>query len=265
MNVKLYDKWFNEIVERYLQKLTEGRFLFEAKLNKLVKEYVVIPENERDEDYHSNGGFFNKIESEKGKIGICYFINPDDPDIFIQFVIAHELAHLLFWNGNISFADYCEADDSYAISYVEREDSNGKYGLGLEECLADYMALVIICLIYPNLSKEEILQQLIDVEADSRIANGLIEITEKIIKLFDAEEQEIELHDPFDSIVLNKDNGKCYPKNIFLYSICTGYLSQAISDFDRLYGEGAWKRLNKKINKYIEDYEEKYLEKVREK
>ena len=76
MDEKLYDKWFNEIVERYLQKLTEGRFLFEAKLNKLVKEYVVIPENERAEDYHTNGGFFNKIESEKGEVGICYFINP---------------------------------------------------------------------------------------------------------------------------------------------------------------------------------------------
>ena len=178
MDIGKYINWCNDIICRYIQRMTKDKGVFEAKLSKLVIKY-----SKANNDFHTNGCFFPQINSNRGKIGIIYIINPEDPKPFIEFVMAHELGHLIFWDENISFSD--------------------EYGIVIEECLVDYIASIIIQDVEPEISKEYLVSVANQVDYDSRIAKGGLEVAEKIIEKLNLKAIFYSKNDVFEGNITN--------------------------------------------------------------
>lgn len=251
MNEKKFKEITKKIGKRYLEKIRENSLFLEAKLSKAIVKYV------EDDSNPSNGCFSQEVKANSSDFGIIYFINPNDPQLYIEFITAHELAHLVFYNGGISCADICKTDDSFAITYVTRGDETDEYGQGLEECLADYFALYIVKDLYPTRTIEEIAEIIGEVNPETRLATGTLEITKKIISMFDCEFGGLLADDSFDAVY--EDEESMQPKNLLTYEACIGNMSTLIEEYDAIMGKKGWKILNKKLDIFLEKSSSKNL------
>lgn len=245
MNKEKFKETYKKITKRYLKRIRENNLFLEAKLSKSIVKYI------EDDSKASNGCFSQDVKSSSSNFGIIYFINPKDPELYIEFVIAHEIADLVFYNGGISCADICKRDNSFAITYITRGDETGEYGEGLEECLADYFAIHIVKDLHPMLTIEDISEIIAEVNPETRFAIGTLEITKKIISMFDCKKEKILKEDSFDAIY--EDCDSMQPKNLLMYEACTGNMSALIEMYDKVMGKDAWKTLNKKLDIFLKE------------
>lgn len=179
---------------------------------------------------------------------IAFFIfNENDlkDETWIAFCFAHELAHLLFTRFDY-LGDFCESDETYAYTNVQRSSNGERYGVALEELLCDYIAIDIVSKV-ENKTKAEVKEHLIS-KYNKRVNQKNLDLTEKILSMFS--QAPLEDDDFYDEIIVDEDG--IMQKNLLLYEAVHGYdMSSLVTDYDRAMGSGAWKRLNHFLDKYF--------------
>lgn len=228
---KIYYGWLEEMSTEIL-KMLNNNILFEKKLEKLKKTIFI-----------TLNGTNGVTLCDGTKFEICIDVNPNDTEMFIKLVMAHELAHLLFASiNNLPIAGYCASDDSFELSFIKRKTSDGDvYGEDLEELICDYIAVELVKRNFKNKFSSETICEIVFNEKEKQLYN----CTKKIVELFG---EDISANDKIDSYPQNEK--LVQPDNLFLYNIATGTINVLINDYDECMGKGAWKRLNEEISKY---------------
>lgn len=175
------------------------------------------------------------------------YINENDSEEYIKFIIGHEIAHLLFRDINmLRISCYCSSDDSFAETYVRRQTPDGKgYGFWLEELLCDYLSLVILSKIYEEKYSIEELVNMVETGTNNY---STYDLTEKLICTFGKT-----ISDKFDAF---KDGEA---ENILLYTAITGSINFFITEYEEIMGKNSWKLLNNYIDLYCTTKENEYL------
>lgn len=238
---KKYVTWFKE-VSKVLESLLNNRLVFSKKLELLDFGFFEIFEE------LTSG---NTVAIAGDSYSITLAINPDDDELFIKSIMAHELAHLLFSATNLLImSDYCSTDDSFSLTYVQRKisDSVDTYGSALEEMLCDYISVEILYKHFEGkYTREEIVDNIYS-ETITGFTRENYNIVSKIVNLFGKELKECEKIDSYSS------NGNYdRPDNLLLYTAVTGSMALLVNDYDECMGHGAWQQLNKAFDKYALD------------
>ena len=231
-NMNKYERWVDELSKTLINNL-ENKLIFEKKVQVLETTVKV------QKDYST----IARVITEGGdKFKLILEINEEDDERFIQFVICHELWHLLFAViGKLIISQYSASDDSLAVTNVQRESEGKRYGEFFEEMLCDYLGLRLLWLYYAGkYTMAELKCFVYSVRSDPVYNENKYEFTKNIISHFG----EVDVFDTY-----SKDTS--YPDNILLYTIITGNLNLLINDYDECMGKGAWKRFMNHFENYI--------------
>lgn len=222
---------FRKVVNQYIECL-HNNALFKVKLNYLrvsIAEAV-------------NGATVGYLV-DSGNCKYDYYINiyyaKEDSSKQIAFIIAHELAHLLFADvvDLLHISGKC-ADESTMLSAFQRSYPNGEfYGLNFEEAAADYIADFIV--------------EKLDYEDENGTFSKNISLPEKRARLEFIEAFTSIYGDSLynayyiDELTLTDDSVVIH--NEFWYRIVTFSGWQIIDEYDSAMGLGAYKKLNEQV------------------
>lgn len=225
------------VIDTYRNRFINN-FFFDAKLNKLniyLAESTTI----------MNGLYIFTKKSNN-----IHLVIPENVDIKeFQFVLSHELTHYVI-DPLLKISDYCNSDDSYAETKIIRKCDGIKYGIALEENIANFIALIIVSILN-DISYEEA-----KILLKNNFSADELEITETIVAIFNKMRPFEKLIDHFDETVkINKQYET--QLNCFLYeSLLGGDMSSVICDYDEYMGTGAWKRLQLVYDQFRENKDE---------
>lgn len=224
-----------EIADEYLTHLMSKAY-FEGKLVELNVE-IQRSTVGRTRGYFS-GGYSEKSE-------MIFFVNSDDSQKFVAFVIAHEFAHLLFFNSSDAFAFSGEAkDESKNLTAITRIFPDGStYGSTLEELVADYLAHYIVDSMddYDDLSG--------DYKKQMKSREYEFQLISEFEKIFGKPLYESKYIDEYKDV----GNNNC-ELNLFWQSIVSYSFKIIIDEFDEQIGEKSFQCFNEKLERYIKGY-----------
>lgn len=224
-----------EVVSTFINSLN-NKVLLKAKLSTLeLKIFKTV-----------NESTFGMMSSDGEEHIIAIYVSFSDSHKKIAFIIAHELAHLLFVNVIDPLKISGMASDRSAMSTaIKRIDEEGNvYGQTLEELLADYLAFFISKKL--NLSDDNNSFAKMIENKSTRI-----KFVEKFSSFFG--DSLLEKIDEVKEIMF--DSEKCLePSNILWYSIVTFNFSLIINMYDNIIGANAFKYFNEKLDEYLKDY-----------
>ena len=162
---------------------------------------------------------------------VFFFINEKNPDDYIYFVIAHELAHLLLKKMTDLLSVTGRAnDDSTELTSIVRITSDSKqYGRELEEQVCDIIALFI-------LNKMGITEFSDFMIKDLKKTARKRAIVEKFISIFGSSLNGVNYIDDYDEL----DDGRSRVKNDFLYCAVTFGLAHIVNLYDEVMGQNAY-------------------------
>lgn len=167
-----------------------------------------------------------------------YYAKEDSPKQ-IAFIIAHELAHLLFADSvDLLHLAGKSIDGTTMLSAFQRSYSNGEfYGLNFEEAAADYVANYIVEKLDYDDENGRFAQNISTPEKRARF-----EFIETFSGVFG---ESLENASCIDEIII--DGEFVTIRNEFWYRIATFSLCQIIDVYDKVMGEGAYQELNERI------------------
>lgn len=229
-------------LEKYFENVKMiGNLLLNSLNNQLMfKQKLQVLEITINKSRNEKTDAFLMRKNEEFELLII--INPNDSIIKINFIIAHEMAHLLFSICNkLRISGYCSTDDSFDFTSVRRICNGEEYGNALEEMLCDYIALELLHKYYNDEYTRENLIDIVYSEERGVHVKDNFNLTLKLISLFGNT-----YSSKFDA-VLENSNDCASPENLLLYTVVTGALNLLINEFDTLMGNGSWKRLNQKF------------------
>lgn len=127
---------FRRIADQYL-KMLNGQLLYRAKLDVLE---VFVDDNRGFDDFQ---GRFT-MKDEKNACSIIIHATPDLCEAEVAMVIAHELGHMLI--SNMGIGSLIRGKEGLDVRYgvVRFEGDDQIIGIGLEEGIAEYMAMEIV-------------------------------------------------------------------------------------------------------------------------
>ena len=190
--------------------------------------------------------------TKNSKYSLLLVVNPKDDERLIKFIIAHDLAHLLFAPVNkLNLSGYCATDESFDVTSIKRI-SNGveEYGNILEELVCDYIALKVLMIDYYPFEYDELLDIVFSKKRDFRFFKENLYLIEEIISKFGVL-PEISPSFKFDNYIENKTGAQ--PVNFFMYAAITGIMNLFVNEYDSLMGMGAWKKFNQNLESFVLD------------
>ena len=163
------------------------------------------------------------------ELSLFLVINPTEPDDYISFVIAHELAHLLLKKVTDLLAVTGRANDgSTELTSIMRLTSDSQeYGRELEEQVADLIALFILK--KRNIELSDFTKKKLEKTSKKRKA------VERFINIFGCSLESCNFIDDYEE----KDDVKVV-KNSFWYYAVTSGLSAIVNYFDDGLGDFAF-------------------------
>lgn len=166
------------------------------------------------------------------------YIDPKDSEEYIKFIIAHELAHLLFCKSKSS--NYCSKNFD-KTNLVQKVSKDVKYGRGIGEILCNYVALQILFRIYKGKYEVfEVLNIVCKMHPDI-INQSRYYFSQKIIDIFGM----MVVSDIFDEVCYNGTS-----RNELLHAAITDTMEQFIEKYDKFMGMNSWRMLNEDIDFY---------------
>ena len=172
---------------------------------------------------------------------IQVWINEDNGDEYIAFIVAHEFAHLLFQKlTDCLYLTGIATDGSADFTAIVRMDENGDfYGKELEEQCADILALYIIKKLGYKLSST-LVNDLEKTEAE-RIT------VERLIDVFG---EDINKYDQIDYYKIENNFG--FVANSFWYHVITFSFAEIVKLYDEVMGRGSFQNFCKNLDHYKE-------------
>lgn len=225
---------FDTVVDKYTGMLN-NKLVWLAKVQQLE---VILDEIEEDD----TNAMIILVDPMKYNYQIFLDVNLKDSKERIAFVVAHELAHLLFTNINdvLKTSDKSE-DGSTAFTAFQRLKDGEVYGDIFEEAAADYLAKIVV--------------DRLDFEDENGTSSRKFETNEKKNRIDFVERfstcfgESLTKCECIDDV---KEHAEGYEvKNIFWYSVATQSLSYIINEYDRTMGNGAYRRLNEDVESYL--------------
>ena len=147
-------------------------------------------------------------------INMCINLNDDLSYIVLQF--AHEICHLICMPFSASpYAEYNQSDDSYALTTLTRRTSKLMYGATFEEAFCNFVAIDAVTAICTDEKNEYIFKMV-----------KQLNIVSLIVGAFSSDSYE-HWDECFDNTLK--------PKNLFLFGVATGSITQAIIEYDNIH------------------------------
>lgn len=231
-----FQKIVEVIYEKYLG-LLHNKPIFQAKCN-------ILRVNLLEYDACSTSGVCIEKEIDSSfSYTINLFINENDSEKYIAFVIAHEFAHLLFSNSLDPIRATGKAnDESTAFSAIRRGTPERTiYGKTLEEICADYIAIHVISYL-DYIDKND------QFEIMCKEKEEKINYIEAFSTLFG---DSMSKYTYIDSYYSTED--EFVIQNKFWYYVSTFSLNEIIDEYDYYMGANAFHILNNHIEEYFEN------------
>ena len=213
-----------EIIAKEFENSLNNKALFMYKLS--ILKVMLLPTSTND---IPTSGLCKKSGD---NLSILIFVNENDPIDYIEFVIAHEFAHLLFkkMTDLLNVTGIVE-DNSTELTSIIRIAKGGKeYGRELEEQLADILAIFILK--KRGIAFSEKLRD--DLKKTQTKREFVISFTDVFGKnLFECEK--------IDEFVLKSDASVFLVSNSFWYCAVTFALPQVIAVYNKAMGRNSWK------------------------
>lgn len=238
-----------EIVQEVSQKfidLLSNKSVFNAKLSVLNVKVFPFSEDITTGACAENGQHSNEYS-------IHLLVNPNDSKKYIAFVIAHELAHLHFYNllDPLKQTGLAEDGSRNSTAITRTFKDNTKYGNALEEMCADYIA----CFVVSKLNLEDKNNQF---ETYLQENKEKFEFIEFFSSLFGESLSDTNSIDAYEA---TEDNAFIMHNKLW-YCISTFSLDEIVNDYDNHMGKKSFWRLNEHIEKFFKnDESEKKLSK----
>lgn len=176
-------------------------------------------------------GFFAdnmELEERKGaKYNITIYVNLEDDERKIAFIVAHEFAHLVFANNlDVLRITGKTRDNSSPITSFIRISPDGEvYGNNIEEFAADYLSRYIVKKLYSEEYSSEYAEFL-------KEKNSRFDVVERLSKFFGKSLNECDFIDDFQ--LVDDDNSQfAVVSNDFWYAVTTMSMDTVINRFNK--------------------------------